>query len=831
MKILLVTADTKARSVLCAFLSERDDELTLRTRAQRAFDGRTYACVMIDLGLGAEALGLVRQARTRDEETVVVVLAGAGDPQPLAAALRAGADELIPLPLDRPALEVRMQVIERLRTGRVEHRRLEKNLALSRSRSRTILESVHDGLLLLDEHGSITFANSCLSDLTGFEGIELIGERADEILRRANGEPLLDLGQPAADTPNAIRELRTKRGELQQVQLTIAPIAGEGNRNEHLAVLRAVGDSVSRTAQAAYERERAFFRQLFQNSPSGIVILDTNDLVVEANERFYHMFRLRKQDLVGQPLSDLIVPEDHRQEAAELSQEVYAMRTVECETVRLRKDGTPIEVSILGHPIELADQRIGAYGVYTDISDRKRAQQQLLNEAFHDPLTGLPNRNLLLDRLRRALAQAERGDSAFAVLFLDLDGFKVINDRFGHAAGDAMLVAVARRLEACLRPGDTTARYGGDEFVVLLENLTRKADAELIAGRILISLRAPLETEGQTLTTSASIGIVVSSAGFSCDEDVLRAADRAMYRAKATGKDRYELAASPEAASGRIVLAQALQQDLAEDGLDLRFLPIASAALDRVLGFATVVVWEHPERGTIAPPALRAIVDQTGLAPVFTEWLVRRACVQLALWQKQYPERDGLLLHLGIPPAAIFRKGFVERLQAILEQTGAPPAALLLALPEHVLGDGGALADVLWQLRSLGLRLAIEGFGSGTVSLPLLQRLPLDALRLDAKLARDPQPGSKDAEAIRAMCALAGSLGLKVIATGIGTGEQLAGIRRAGVRQVQGDGVASDLDPQAVERWLATGTPSVPGCPEVLDDDETHGEAGETATP
>ncbi len=824
MKVLAITSDARIRTVLSAFFASHSHDLTLRSIGRRAFDGKTFDCVIIDLGLGADALGLCRQARTRDEQAAVIVLAHSDDAERLGGALKAGADDFVTLPLEPQALGARLRVIERLLRARTERRTIEQHLDTSRSRSRTLIESIYDGLVLLDDQGSIAFANSRLSELTGFAGIELIGERAEDVLLHANGQPLIDLATTSEGAPilrAMATELRTKEGDSQRVELTVAPIAGEDSRSEQVAILRAMGDDTTAKTQAALERERAFFRQLFQNSPSGIVILDTDDRVVEANEPFYRLFKLRPEDTVGRSLTDLIVPDDLRPEATELSQAVFDRRTVERETLRLRSDGTPIEVAILGYPIVLADQRIGGYGMYTDITNRKRAERRLFHGAFHDSLTGLPNRSLLADRLKRAMAQAQRGDTAFAVLFLDLDGFKRINDKYGHAVGDALLVEVAQRLETCLRPGDTTARFGGDEFVILLENLVRTEDAKRVAERALEALRAPFETGDQTVSTSVSIGIAVSSFGFANEDLLRRAADRAMYRAKAAGKDRYELARSPEAVGGRTALADALSKSMAHDQLEIAFEPIASLASDRVVGLSTQVTWQEAERGNIAAPALRAIAEQTGLAAKVADWTLERVCKLLGAWQQRFPDRDGLLVYVAIPGTAVLKTDFGKRIEELLQKHRVSPAALVLCLPHQALDESGSLRDALWQVRNLGVRLAVDGLGKGEISVRLLHELPLDIARLHPELARDPRPGGRDAETLRALLALADGLSLQTVAMGVDSIVQLEGVTRAGARMALGGGVATVLDTEAIELWLISGAEGVPGRVEAesLEDD------------
>jgi len=533
-------------------------------------------------------------------------------------------------------------------------------------------------------------------------------------------------------------------------------------------------------------RERAFFQQLFRNSPSGIVILDNDDRIVDANQPFCEMFQYPLEELVGYQLSDRIVPEELRAEAQELSELVFHQKSVARETVRKRKDGTALDVVILGYPIELADRRIGAYGIYTDVTERKRAERRLFHDAFHDPLTGLPNRSMLIDRLERALQRTRRGDFQFALLFIDLDGFKAINDGLGHAAGDELLTVLARRLEACLRPGDTTARFGGDEFMILLEGITRTSDATRIAERVLERLREPLEIAGQEVLTSGTIGIAFSATGYQDVDEMIRDADLAMYRAKAAGKARYEIfdTAMHQRVVERLRLEGELQQAIAEGGLMLDYQPIVSLRSGRLVGLEALVRWPHPERGRLEPRELIPVAEESGLIVPLGRWALEEACRQLVIWQERFPERDGLVVHVNVSPREIARSAFYGQACRVLEATGAPAAAVGLELSEQAIQESDA--EMLWRLHNRGFRLQIDDFGIGISSLSALQRLPLDSIKIDRSFIRGLAPGNPNHEVVRAVAALADSLGLQVVAEGVETEEQLALLRKLEVHFAQG---------------------------------------------
>lgn len=819
MKVLILSADGESTRALRAFFDGRGDEVVVKDGGGRSFAGRTFGLVMIDLGLGAKALGLCRQARARDDRGTVIVLAGGEETKRIDAALRAGADDFLLLPIESESLLARMAVIERSRAARIERGQTERSMEISRSRTRTLIDAIGDGLLLVDDQGSVALANSRFSEMTGFAGIELIGEPADDLIRDREGRRLSEaLGTFTAKRRRRALDvdLKTDGEAWMPFSLTAVPIAGEEGREELALVLHRDADSANastRDERSSLEHDQAFFRLLFQNSPDGIVMLDRDDKVVEANERFYRLFQLRPEDTVGQALTALIVPEDLAEEAAELSRTVFDQRTVDHETVRLRSDGTEVDVTIRGCPVELDDRHIGGFGIYTDISARRRAERRLFDEAFRDPLTRLPNRNLFADRLSRALNQARRGDHDFALLFVDLDGFKSINDRYGHATGDAVLVEVANRLVECLRPGDTIARFGGDEFMILLEALNRKRDAEHVADRILEVLSAPVAIEDLNLKTAASIGIAHSDEGYGDDDEILRAADRALYRAKAEGKNRIEIAPPPDAGSGRRALATALAAGLETDQIQIGYRPIAALHHGRLSGLTSFVSWRHPDQGLIAAPALRTISRQTGLSRQVLEWNLARAASDLASWQRSHPERDGLLVQVEAA-TQIPKTDFADRVRAILARSGVAPSAMMLILPIDSVEGRDEFSETLWSLRDIGLRLGISGVGLGAIPVRLLQTLPFDIMRLDPTLCRDLVLGSADAETVRALLALAESLSMQLIATGVDSESARSAVERTGVKWAEGRAITGETDASRLQAWLESGTAPLPAMPE-----------------
>ncbi len=672
-----------------------------------------------------------------------------------------------------------------------EQRNAEEDLRHKEEYFRALLESSTDLISIIGLQGQILY-------------------QSPSSLRTLGAPPELMLGQPLGDfvhpedrdlLSEAIDQVLAAEGQTASAQVRFRSQEGDWRyldcqcknlvENPVLGGIIVTSRDITerRKVEAALKRERAFFQQLFRNSPAGIVILDNQDRVVDANSSFVDLFQFEVEELAGKPLTQLIVPDELKQEASELTDLVLEHQTVDRETERKRKDGTKVDVAILGYPIELAERKIGAYGIYSDITERKSFERKLFHEAFHDNLTGLPNRTLLTERLDRSVRRAKRRrDYQFALLFIDLDRFKVINDSLGHAAGDQLLIEMARRLEGCLRPGDTVARLGGDEFNIILEDIQEVADATRIADRVLESLSRPFSVADQEVVSSGSIGIAFSFSGYDSGEDLMRDADIAMYRAKSRGKARYEIfdADMHRSAVERLTVENELRKAISNDQLELYFQPIVSLARSKTVGFEALVRWNHPQKGLLPPGDWLPICEETGLMSAVGRWVLRRACLQLQAWQDRFPEADGIALSINLAPKEISHPDFLHELNQILKESGAHPASLTFEITEDAIASTENLQDVLWHLRKMGFRLSIDDFGTGPSSLSSLHRYPIDNLKIHRSFIQQMSPGGQNLEIVRAIAALGESLGINVIAVGVEDQDRLDEIRSMGVSLAQG---------------------------------------------
>lgn len=422
--------------------------------------------------------------------------------------------------------------------------------------------------------------------------------------------------------------------------------------------------------------------------------------------------------------------------------------------------------------------------------------------AFHDLLTGLPNRARFLDRLANAIWRGERAGTTTAVLFIDLDGFKRINDSLGHAAGDEMLIEVASRLDECLRPTDTAARFGGDEFAILLEDLSRGAAATMVASRIMASLQAPVLLGGRSVVISASVGVALHRQG---EQDLLRDADLAMYRAKSLGKNRYEVfdPALHTTVMAHLRLEIELQRAVEQDEFRLQFQPIVGLAGGAVAGLEALVRWQHPQRGLLYPNDFIPVAEETRLISAIGRLVLNRSCRQAVRWQCDYPSAAPLAISVNLSVNQLKQPGLIYEVGEALERSGLEPSSLILEITETLLMDDVELmAETLDGLKRLGVQLAVDDFGTGYSSLQYLRRFPIDILKI-AKPFVDGIVTAGESTLARVIIDLGQGLGLRVIAEGIEDAEQVAVLQRMGCLWGQGYRFARPMDVEAVSELLS----------------------------
>ena len=478
----------------------------------------------------------------------------------------------------------------------------------------------------------------------------------------------------------------------------------------------------------------------------------------------------------------------------------------ESEHRMLHKDGTFRWMLSRGLAIyDEAGKALRMAGSQTDITEGK----------VSDPLTGLPNRLLFIDRLSRLIKHSKRRkNQAFAVLFMDLDGFKMINDSMGHLIGDQLLVAVAARLEKCLRATDTlarlgetftVARLGGDEFTVLLDDLKDPNDAKAAAERLMKALSAPFVLGGKEVFTSVSIGIALSNPMYEQPDEILRDADTAMYRAKSLGKARYEVFDADMRASvmARLQLETDLRLALERGEFSNYYQPIVDLASGDIAGFEALLRWRHPTRGLLGPNEFIGVAEETGLIRELGWWNLREACRQISEWRASSKGQKHLTVSVNLSAKQFLQPNLVQEIGNLLHETGLPAEALKLEITEStVMGDPSAAVEMLQQIKSLGIRLAIDDFGTGYSSLSYLHRFPLDTLKIDRSFISDISAEGEGMEIARTILPMANNLRLDVIAEGVETLEQVMLLKKLHCKYGQGYFFSKPLSAEGIKALL-----------------------------
>ena len=567
-----------------------------------------------------------------------------------------------------------------------------------------------------------------------------------------------------------------------------------------LVLARAGRLMVDRTrAQEAAQRLAA----IVQSSSDAIYSLAADRTVTSWNAGAERLLGWPAAEMFGHPIASVWPPEQFEVNRSMFERAFAGEVVTEVETVRLHRDGTRVAVTVSWSPIKDDSGVItGVSVIARDITQRKQLEEQLVCQALHDPLTGLANRALFTDRLEHALARGRRPGATVAILVIDLDGFKDINDSIGHDAGDDLLTIAGMRLQGYARPGDTVARLGGDEFGVLLEDIAA-AEAVRSAEALLEGLATPIVLRDRDLTPTASIGIAIAAGEDA--ETLLRNADTAMYAAKRQGKGRYALFEPAMHATiiERLDLAADLSRAVEKRQLHLCYEPQISLGSGRICSLEALVRWRHPTRGEVSPGEFIPLAEETGMILAIGRWVLGEACRQVKAWQELWPAPAPLTIAVNLSARQLQHPGIVDEVHAALAAAGLHPKSLVLEITETAIMEQlDAATTILSELRRLGVRLALDDFGTGYSSLSYLQRLPVDILKIDRSFVAGVAKSTEDSALARGILTLGQTLGLETVAEGIETAEQLAVLRELGCQLGQGYLFARPLEPAAVDALL-----------------------------
>ncbi len=564
-----------------------------------------------------------------------------------------------------------------------------------------------------------------------------------------------------------------------------------------------------RESQQRLRQSEQRFRSLVQNAADMITVIETDTTVRYQSPSVQRMLGCTSDDITGTRLSDLLHPEDVATVLAYLDGMMSNVERASTVEARLRHaDGSWRHVEIVGSD-QRQDPAVAGFVLnIRDITERKALEGQLRHQAFHDPLTRLANRAQFVDRLEHAMLRASRTGKPLAVLFMDLDNFKSVNDSLGHSAGDRLLIEVARRIAECLRPGDTAARFGGDEFAILLEDMEDLDDAPAVAKRIFEELRPPVSLEGKELSVRASIGVAAErpSSGQPGDADqLLRRADVAMYVAKRRGKGRYEVYEPRMHVSivERLELLGDLQRAVDRHEFVLHYQPTVLLKTGDVVGVEALVRWQHPRRGLIQPNDFIPLAEESGVILPLGRWVLREACVQAQQWHLAYPTQPPWTMSVNVSVKQLQHASFVTDVADSLRASGFDASNLVLEVTEGVMmEDADEIVTQLQQIKDLGVRLAIDDFGTGYASLGYLRQFPFDLLKIDKSFVDVSSARVNEQELTRAMVELGKTLHMEVVAEGIEQLDQLGRLQDLGCELGQGFYFARPMTPALIEELL-----------------------------
>jgi diguanylate cyclase (GGDEF)-like protein/PAS domain S-box-containing protein len=549
-------------------------------------------------------------------------------------------------------------------------------------------------------------------------------------------------------------------------------------------------------------------QSMVQSAPLAIYTCDVNNLVTSWNPAAQRMFGWTAEEAIGQRV--LFIPQDKEQEYENVVARLKSGESLDqIELVRQRRDGSVIHISLSTAQLFTADGQPYAYlFLVADITERKLAEQQIQFQAFHDALTGLPNRLLLQDRFEQAKAQASRTNWRVMLLFLDLDNFKSINDTLGHDSGDAFLKQIAFRLSACMRETDTISRLGGDEFLILLPDLTQAEDTAPILAKLMEQMQMPFYADGHEISTSVSMGVTIFPEDGTSFESLLKKADMAMYKAKSDGRNTYRFfddAMDVEAVEHQFI-RNGLRRALERNEFVLHYQPQIDLASGVVLGVEALIRWNHPQLGMVSPARFIPVSEESGLIVPIGDWVLREACRQAMAWQRAGLPEITMAVNLS---AVQFKRDSVEQsVIHALEETRLNPALLELELTESILiQNAEGVLDCVKRLKLLGVKLSIDDFGTGYSSLSYLKRFDIDKLKIDQSFVRDLGSDPDDAAIVRAIIQMARSLNLRTIAEGVETADMLHLLHIFGCDEAQGYHFARPMAADELANYLRQATP------------------------
>jgi diguanylate cyclase (GGDEF)-like protein/PAS domain S-box-containing protein len=788
LRVLVLAEDPATAGDLCGLLLEAFPGWavaggTFAEAAERVADGNT-SVALFDLRGAPPDPELVSRLTGAFPSLPVVVLAR--DPEQGEAARRRGAQEAWE---GEPGSG---RALGRALRHAAEHKRVADSLR----QLQAAVDTMQLGVSITDGEGRIVYLNAAEAEMHGYTVAELLGQDARNLSPREHWKTLPPRELTTVRKWKRERVRLRKDGSRFPVQLMSDVVTDAAGRPWGLVTTCEDISERFRAEEALRDSEERYALAV-RGTNDGIWDWSLKDQKIYLSPRWKQMLGYGEWDLTESPDEwfSRIHPEDRPRVDEKVRVHLDAKAPNFEDEYRMRhRDGTYRWVLSRGFAVRDGEGKpTRMAGAHTDVTDRRA----------YDPLTGLPNRALFGEKLEQAFDRSSRRSGYFfAVIFLDLDRFKNINDTLGHLTGDAVLIAVAKRLLACLRPGDTVARFAGDEFAILLDRIADVDDASLVADRIQRQMETPVPALGRDVALSASMGISLSTSGYSRAEELLRDADAAMYSAKRLGRKRYQLfdEALRERMAARAQMEDALQRGLRHGEFRLAFQPVFALGPRVLRGFEALLRWPGPDGRVLLPSEFLPIAESTGQILTLGLWALREACRQMQEWLAAAPGAD-LTVSVNVSPRQVARRSLVEDVETALRESGLPAARLRLEITEKAF-DQPEVMGTLTRLSALGVAIDLDDFGTGMASLAHLERFPIGALKLDRPLVAALAGG--DPMLVRSILAVARMRGIRVIAEGVETEEQLSALVAQGCDEAQGNLLAPPLTPDVARTMIVT---------------------------
>lgn len=671
----------------------------------------------------------------------------------------------------------------------------QQTLRAERDFSGALVDVAGSLVLVLDREGRIVRFNRACEATTGYAFADVAGLTFWDAFVAEDGidaaRALFLATRDTNDFPSHFENtLIDRNGGPHDITWSNGALVDEAGEVTHI-IASGIDITARRVAETELREARERFRQAFDNATIGMCLTGLDMRFMQVNPALCKMLGYPESELVGMSVVDVTYPEDRPASLAAFQ----SMLAGEAATGHLEKryvhaDGHIVRALIstasvsgeAGRPLYLVTQ-------IEDVTERRAAEEKLVHQALHDPLTGLPNRVLFMRRLRAALTRADQAQGVDALLYIDLDGFKAINDSLGHEAGDKVLQRIARRLARSIRPEDTVARVGGDEFVILCRHLPSVQHARDTAERLLPTLGTPVDVAGAEAVPTASVGIAVATEPYVDPEDLIRDADAAMYHAKARGKNRYEVFDQILRAQtlDRVAVESSIRRALREGGFRLDYQPVVDLATGHLVGVESLLRLDDPDRGVLEPNAFMHVAEETGLIVPIGAWVLSTACAQLAQWQATGDVSPSVQTAVNLSFRQVTSSDLVETVLTALADSALDRRCLALELTETILIEADAASlQQLESIRDMGVQLGIDDFGTGYSSLTYLKRLPVSFIKIDRSFVAEMVDQTSDREIVASVIGLGKSLGLTTIAEGVENADQLRTLMQLGCDQAQG---------------------------------------------